>query len=71
MGKSVESERESVVVTTTTECLVLRCKECGLPFAQIQGGALIIQSVHSGQKHVNVISIAELFKLVTGDAQKR
>lgn len=42
----------------------LRCAECGLPFARLQGGCLVIQSVHGGEKHFNWVSVWDLVLLV-------
>lgn len=41
----------------------LRCSECGLPFARIQNGVLIVESKHNGETHVNVITIAAIAEL--------
>ena len=43
---------------------LLRCAECGLPFARLQGGCLVIQSVHGGEKHFNWVSVWDLVLLV-------
>ncbi len=40
--------------------VTLRCKCCGLPFARIVNGALIIESRHHGEKHENSVSIEEI-----------
>ncbi len=34
-----------------------------LPFARVQNGAIIVESVHHGQKHRNVLSTEVLEKL--------
>ena len=47
----------------------LRCNCCGLPFARVQNGALVIESHHHGQRHVNVISVAELRRLLAEPKQ--
>ena len=47
----------------------LRCAQCGLPFARLQGGTLIIESKHRGRVHVNVIAVSELAKMVEDDHQ--
>ena len=41
----------------------LRCSKCGLPFARVQNGVLIIESKHRGETHVNVIAVADLAEL--------
>ncbi len=41
----------------------LICQCCGLPFARLQNGCLVVESRHSGEKHVNAVSIEELVKL--------
>ncbi len=48
---------------------VLRCSCCGLPFAVLQNGALVVQSQHSGNKHTNAISLAELARLARDEAE--
>jgi hypothetical protein len=40
------------------------CSCCKLPFARIQNGALVIDSRHHGERHTNVIALAELVRLV-------
>ena len=42
----------------------LRCAQCGQPFARLQGGSLVIQSVHGGEKHYNWVSVWDLVLLV-------
>ena len=39
------------------------CGCCELPFARLQNGVLVIQSNHHGEKHQNVIAVAELVRL--------
>lgn len=41
----------------------LRCSACGLPFARIQNGVLIIESKHHGQTHVNAVSLMSIVEL--------
>jgi hypothetical protein len=43
--------------------IVLRCTECGLPYARVVNGVLVVESRHHGEKHTSVIAIAELDKL--------
>lgn len=45
---------------TTPDTIVLKCSCCDLPFATIQRGVLMVNSRHHGDKHVNVITLAEL-----------
>lgn len=42
----------------------LRCAQCGLPFARIQNGVLVVESRHHGQVHVNVLSLANILELL-------
>ena len=44
----------------------LRCPACGLPFAVVRDGALVIQSKHHGDTHINSIPLAELARLLGG-----
>ncbi len=44
--------------------IVLRCTECGLPWAKIVNGVLVVESRHHGEKHTSVIAITELEKLM-------
>lgn len=41
---------------------MLRCTACGLPWARIENGVLIVVSNHHGEKHENVIALAELIQ---------
>ena len=43
--------------------VVLRCGQCGLPWAKISNGVLVVESRHHGDRHVNVISLDELARL--------
>jgi len=43
---------------------MLRCAECGTPFAEVQHGALVIRAKHHGAVHVNVIALSELALLM-------
>ncbi len=43
--------------------IVLRCN-CGLPWAEVQNGCLVVLSRHRGQQHVNVITLEELRRLL-------
>jgi hypothetical protein len=45
------------------EIVVLRCGTCGLPWAKVQNGTLIVESHHHSDKHVNVMPLAELQRL--------
>lgn len=40
--------------------IVLRCACCGLPWAKVCNGVLIVESRHHGGVHVNVIAVNEL-----------
>lgn len=50
----------------------LRCEECGTPYAALQKGVLVIESIHHGRKHVNVIAVWDLvlmvLKQISGEA---
>jgi hypothetical protein len=43
--------------------VVLRCGQCGLPWAKISNGVLVVESRHHGDRHVNVISLDELARM--------
>ena len=43
--------------------VVLRCGQCGLPWAKISNGVLVVESRHHGDRHVNVISQEELARI--------
>lgn len=49
----------------------VRCAECGTPVAEVQGEALVIRSTHHGDKHVTVLSLAELRRLIEHQEQTR
>lgn len=44
---------------------ILECASCGLPFARIEHGVLIVKSVHHGETHQNVIAISDLVGLAS------
>jgi hypothetical protein len=43
--------------------IVLRCN-CGTPWAKIVNGCLVVESRHRGEKHVNVLAMEELRRLM-------
>jgi len=43
--------------------VVLRCGQCGLPWAKICNGVLVVESRHHGDRHVNVIALDEIARL--------
>ncbi len=42
--------------------LVLRCGQCGLPWAKVCNGVLLVESRHHGDRHVNAIALEELIR---------
>jgi hypothetical protein len=48
---------------------VLRCAICGLPYARIVNGTLVIESRHHGETHTNVIAVSEVTRIAQGNAQ--
>ncbi len=48
--------------------VLLRC-QCGLPYARIENGCIIIESRHHGETHQNVMPLATLVEMA--DAQER
>ncbi len=46
-----------------SEPVVLRCACCGLPYARVQNGCLVVESRHHGEKHTNAISLADVARL--------
>ncbi len=54
-----------------TDVVVLRCCHCGLPWAKVQAGVLIIESKHHGDKHVNVIPLADLLRMCHNEPDSR
>ena len=46
-----------------SEPIVLRCACCGLPYARVQDGCLVVESRHHGDKHTNAIALAEVARL--------
>lgn len=46
----------------------LPCAQCGTPFAEVVGGALVIRSKHHGREHVNVLTAEQLRLLLGGRA---
>lgn len=53
-----------------TKPIVLRCTVCGLPWARIENGVLIVESRHHGQRHVNVMSLRQLVELQEPESQQ-
>lgn len=51
-------------VASTTGAIRLRCAVCGLPWLTVQGGAIIVQSTHSGDKHINTVSLEYLINML-------
>lgn len=51
---------------------VLRCTcgACRLPFAKIINGALVIESVHHGERHRNAIGIDHLLRLLSEQPER-
>ena len=47
-------------VLTDLESSLLRCDQCGYPFATLRNGKLVIQSNHHGEKHYNSLTVEEL-----------
>jgi hypothetical protein len=43
--------------------ITLKCK-CGLPWAYLQNGQLVVESKHYGARHVNRISLAKLVEIL-------
>lgn len=41
----------------------LRCP-CGLPFARLQSGYIVVQSKHYGKLHVNSVALWDLLRMV-------
>lgn len=47
-----------------SETTDLRCRTCGIPFAALQNGAIVVESRHHGQRHTNTIAIVDLLASV-------
>jgi hypothetical protein len=43
--------------------VVLRCGQCGLPWAKICNGVLVVESRHHGDRHVNAMALEALMRL--------
>lgn len=57
----------TIEVAYEPEPVILRCGCCGLPWARLENGALVVESRHSGQVHVNRLSVEALAALVAGN----
>lgn len=44
----------------------LKCSRCGLPYAHVENGVLIVTARHHGEKHECVIAVSELVKIMQG-----
>ena len=53
-----------------TETVVLRCGVCGLPWAKVQNGVLIVESHHHSDKHTNVMPLDELKRMAEEALEK-
>ena len=53
--------------------VVLRCQcgQCGLPYARLQNGCIIIESRHHGETHQNVMPIATLAEMAKAQGRQR
>jgi len=48
---------------TEERVVILRCAECGLPWARLQDGVLIVESRHHGETHVNALPARRLLAM--------
>jgi len=46
----------------TRPAVLLRCR-CGLPYARLENGCIIIESRHHGETHQNVMPLAMLLEM--------
>jgi hypothetical protein len=46
------------------EPLRCQCRDCNTPIAKVQDGVLVIIARHDGEKHVNILKIEDLIKLL-------
>jgi len=49
------------------DAVVLYCTACGMEWARVANGALIVQSRHRGETHSNAIGAVEFLKLTLGE----
>lgn len=49
----------------------LLCADCGLPFARIRDGTLVVEAYHRGQRHVCSVTVLELVFQNLVDQAKR
>ena len=49
---------------TVDERGYIRCGDCHLPCARVRDGVLVIESRHSGVKHVNAIRLEDVVELL-------
>jgi hypothetical protein len=50
---------------------VFLCRECGLPFARVEEGCLVVEAYHRGSKHVCSVSILEVVFQELADQAER
>lgn len=50
-----------------TDGVTLRCGCCGLPWARLVDGSLVVESRHGGAVHINTVSVAALAALAPGN----
>lgn len=51
--------------------ITLRCATCGLPFAVVQDGAIVVRSKHHGEQHVNAVAIGRLIEVCQEDTRAK
>jgi len=49
----------------------LRCPDCGLPFARVQDGVLVIETQHYGKRHTNVLRLEDVVQLLQERERQR
>lgn len=54
----------TVVTEARTEPQYIRCDCCNAPIAEIRGGCVIIVGRHHGERHVTVLTLAQLVALL-------
>lgn len=50
--------------------LVCTDRGCARPFAHLEGGYLIIESRHGGDKHTNRIAVSDILKLIEQEREE-
>lgn len=59
------------MITLHCQCRDEDGHKCGITFLSIQNGCLMVTSIHDGQRHTNVVTLADIRRLQEEDTRRR